>query len=239
LKLREGYHRSVYNNIIINNTFHPHVWLKNSGDVFKNNIVSSAYAPILMENWGKEINYNFFLTKEGLLETQKLKTDANSLAGDAQFVDEKIGNYHIKKSSEALKTGFKDFDMNFGVTAIRLKKLAASPKINPLNNGDKISKSSEGEWLGATFKNIENLGERSAAGLPNNDGALLIQLTKGSVAEKNGLKKGDVVISLDQNEVKSVGGLLKIYSEIRWKGHVVITIFRNQAEQKLEISLKD
>jgi hypothetical protein len=239
LKLREGYHRSVYNNIIINNTFHPHVWLKNSGDVFKNNIVSSAYAPILMENWGKEINYNFFLTKEGLLKTQKLKTDANSLAGDAQFVDEKIGNYHIKKSSEALKTGFKDFDMNFGVTANRLKKLAASPKINPLNNGDKISKSSEGEWLGATFKNIENLGERSAAGLPNNDGALLIQLTKGSIAEKNGLKKGDVIISLDQNEVKSVGGLLKIYSEIRWKGHVAITIFRNQAEQKLEISLKD
>jgi C-terminal processing protease CtpA/Prc len=68
---------------------------------------------------------------------------------------------------------------------------------------------------------------------------LLIQLTKGSIAEKNGLKKGDVIISLDQHEVKSIGGLLKIYSEIRWKGHVAITIFRNQAEQKLEISLKD
>jgi len=239
LKLREGYHRNVYNNIIINNTFHPHVWLKNSGDIFKNNIVSSAYAPILMENWGKEINYNFFLSREGLLETQKFKTDANSRAGDAQFENAKTGNYHLKKSSDALKIGFKDFDMNFGVTAIRLKKLAASPKINPLNSTGQVGQSSEGEWLGATFKNIENLGERSAAGLSNNDGALLIRLTKGSLAEKNGLKKGDVIIGLDQNEVKSVAGLLKIHSEIRWKGHAPITIFRNQGEQQLDISLKD
>lgn len=34
LKFREGYNRTATNNIIINNSFHPHVWYKESGDVF-------------------------------------------------------------------------------------------------------------------------------------------------------------------------------------------------------------
>lgn len=239
LKLREGYHRTVYNNIIINNTFHPHVWLKNSGDVFKNNIVTAGYAPIQMDSWGKEINHNFFLSKDALSKTQKLNVDATSITGDVGFIDENTGNYHLKKTSAALKTGFKDFDMNFGVTDSRLKKLAASPSIKPLNNNTNSKNTITADWLGARFKNIESLGERSAAGLPDNNGALLTQLTKGSIAEKNGLKKGDVVIGLDNNEVKSVAGLLKIYSEVRWKGHAEIVVFRNQTEQKIQISLKD
>ncbi|KIA92365.1 peptide-binding protein [Pedobacter kyungheensis] len=239
LKLREGYHRTVFNNIIINNTFHPHVWLKNSDDVFKNNILTAAYAPILMESWGKEIDHNFFLSKEALIKTQKLNVDANSLSGEAGFVEANTGNYHLKKTSAVFKTGFKDFDMNFGVTNPRLKKLTASPAIKPLNDNSDNIKTTIVDWLGARFKNIETLGERSAAGLPDNNGALLTQLTKGSVAEKNNLKKGDVVVQLDNNEVKSVNELIKIYNEIRWKGHSQIIIIRNQKEQRMEVSLKD
>ena len=32
LKLREGFHRRVWNNITVNNSLHPHVWYDNSGD---------------------------------------------------------------------------------------------------------------------------------------------------------------------------------------------------------------
>src|SRR5690606_14540614 len=34
LKLREGYFRVVSNNILLNNTFHPHVWYNRSMDIF-------------------------------------------------------------------------------------------------------------------------------------------------------------------------------------------------------------
>lgn len=34
IKLREGFYRVVENNIIVNNSFHPHVWFKNSGVCF-------------------------------------------------------------------------------------------------------------------------------------------------------------------------------------------------------------
>lgn len=39
IKLREGFFRKVENNIMINNSFHPHVWFNNSGDEFNHNIV--------------------------------------------------------------------------------------------------------------------------------------------------------------------------------------------------------
>ena len=60
IKLREGVNRIVENNIMINNTFHPHVWFKNSNDVFRHNIVSSSYMPIRIPVWGKETDYNIF-----------------------------------------------------------------------------------------------------------------------------------------------------------------------------------
>ena len=239
LKLREGYQRTVYNNIIINNTFHPHVWLKNSRDIFRNNIVSSAYAPILMENWGKEIDHNFFLSQTALINSRKAGNDENSTWGNPGFVNESKGDYRLKDGSKPLLVGFKNFNMYFGVTSPNLKKLAPAPKIDPLVSGKKAAESGTGEWLGAIFKNIETLGERSAAGLHDDNGALLTELRPGSLAEKNGLKKGDVIILLDGNQVLNVTELLKVNREIRWKGKAEVTVIRNQNPQKIALSLKD
>jgi len=46
LKLREGFNRVAENNIMINNSLHPHVWFANSEDVFKYNIVSNTYQDV-------------------------------------------------------------------------------------------------------------------------------------------------------------------------------------------------
>lgn len=238
LKLREGYNRTVTNNIIINNTFHPHVWLKNSNDVFEHNIVSLPYAPILMNNWGKNIDQNFFLTKEALTAAQHLGLDKNSTYGDARFIDEKSGNYHLKPGSQALKTGFKDFDMNFGVTSTVLRKLAQKPTINPLVTSVNQGTQNRIEWLGAHFKNIETQGERSAAGLHDNNGALLTDLSAASLAAKSGLEKGDVVIKANDDSVNSVEELLKIYQKIKWMGKAKLAIVRNQNEQVITVNFK-
>ncbi|MCH5600652.1 right-handed parallel beta-helix repeat-containing protein [Niabella ginsengisoli] len=60
LKFREGFYRKAENNIMVNNSFHPHVWFKNSGDVFRHNIVMKGYAPIGVNDWGNAIDQNFF-----------------------------------------------------------------------------------------------------------------------------------------------------------------------------------
>ncbi len=126
LKLREGYNRIVENNVMLNNTFHPHVWYKNSRDVFKHNIVMADYAPIMVDYWGKEIDSNFFLQESSLRAAQKNGTDTNSIYGNPQFVNAKGGNYNVQPGSKALKAGFKNFPINeFGVISSTLKKKAA------------------------------------------------------------------------------------------------------------------
>ncbi|MGN8070362.1 right-handed parallel beta-helix repeat-containing protein [Mucilaginibacter sp. 22184] len=236
LKLREGYSRTVTNNIIINNTFHPHVWLKNSNDIFEHNIVSLPYAPILMNNWGKNIDHNYFLTKDALAAAQSLGLDKNSNYGDAQFIDAKGGDYHLKPGSPALKSGFKDFDMHFGVTSIVLKKLAQKPAINPLVTSTNQGKQNQVEWLGARFKNIESLGERSAAGLHDDNGALLTDIPPSSLAAKNGLEKGDVVIKINEDSVNSVEELLRIYQKIKWMGKAELIIMHNQVPKTIHVN---
>jgi len=235
LKLREGYHRIVTNNILINNTFHMHVWLKNSGDVFMNNIVATPYAPILMNNWGKKIDSNFFLSGAALEKAQKLNLDKNSLAGDPLFVNADAGNYHVKDGSPVLKTGFKNFDLSFGVTSPSLKKMAGKPLIKSLYTSLNKDKGGHIEWLGASFKNIETLGERSAAGLHNDNGAVLEDLPAHSLAQKNSLKKGDVIIKMGTNPVNSISDLMQIYQTIKWMGATDCIIIRNQSEIKLHV----
>ncbi|MCK5776562.1 MAG: right-handed parallel beta-helix repeat-containing protein, partial [Bacteroidales bacterium] len=52
IKLREGYYRRVENNICINNSIHPHVWLKNNHDIVRGNIFGSQLYPIKINDWG-------------------------------------------------------------------------------------------------------------------------------------------------------------------------------------------
>ena len=123
--------------------------------------------------------------------------------------------------------------MDFGVTLIALKKIAEKPVIKPLLTKLNDIKGMEVDWLGAKFKNIETPGERSAVGLPSNNGALLTQLPSASIAAANKLQKTDVIIKLGDVDINSISDLLKVYQNIKWMGQSECTIIRNQATQKL------
>ncbi|MBN2601260.1 MAG: right-handed parallel beta-helix repeat-containing protein, partial [Candidatus Marinimicrobia bacterium] len=138
LKLREGYDRVVTNNIIINNSLHPHVWYPHSKDVFMHNIVCSFYKPILMdraiaegETWGQKIDSNFFFSSAASKAKYEIYgCDANSLDGDPQFIDAANGDFRVETKSPAFSIGFKNFPMDeFGVISPWLKKLAKQPEI--------------------------------------------------------------------------------------------------------------
>lgn len=238
LKLREGYHRKVYNNIIINNTFHPHVWFRNSDDVFAHNIVTQPYAPIRMPYWGKQVDSNFFLFPAALQKAHQLGLDKNSLSGDVLFINASIGNYSLKPQSQATKIGFKSFEMNFGVTAAHLKKLAAKPNIRPIQDLVAEKESIKLNWLGATFKNIETLGELSAAGLHDKDGVLLIELLPSSLAIKNKLQKGDVLVAIANEKVKSIKDLAMLSQKYKQAQNLEITLVRDQRKKVLMIVQK-
>ncbi|HEX8916607.1 MAG TPA: right-handed parallel beta-helix repeat-containing protein, partial [Humisphaera sp.] len=137
LKLREGFFRVVENNVIVGNSFHPHVWYGNSQDVFRRNIVSGPYRPIGMKKpWGAECDLNL-MHKPGQAEAtpaaklaEQSGRDAGSVEADALFVDPAAGDYRVKDGSPALRLGFVNFPMDrFGVRTPRLKAIARTPTL--------------------------------------------------------------------------------------------------------------
>jgi hypothetical protein len=139
LKNREGYNRIVENNIIlgdIDGTYHPHVWYRNSHDIFSNNIVSTAYKPVNMPQgpWGEIIDNNILNTpgKDNPSPATVLQSasgrDEHSIIADISFINPDKGDYRVNKNSPALDLGFKNFSMDqFGVTNPKLKALARTP----------------------------------------------------------------------------------------------------------------
>jgi len=138
IKLREGYYRTVENNIIVGPIpFALHCWYPDSEDVITRNIIvvtgnevyepSNMFTPTDEHRWGKLIDYNLFKTKEpdkfivkdmadNLKEWNEKGYDRHSIRGDPMFIDPDNGDFRVKSDSPALKLGFKNFSMNkFGV----------------------------------------------------------------------------------------------------------------------------
>jgi hypothetical protein len=239
IKLREGFFRTVKNNIIINNTLHPHVWFPRSHDNFINNIVFDAYKPIMVNGWGDTIDHNLFLDSASLSFAQKNGTDMHSKVGDPFFIHPKSGNYQVMANSPALQVGFKNFPMDqFGVTNPRLKKKAKAPPV-PQRLFTQIIYASETpfEWNGALIKKLSGLGARSATGMAEEKGVHVLDVKAGSQAAGYGFRKNDVILQVDEKVVINPKDVITNFSASKWKGAIDVLIFRNQKELMLKVKL--
>lgn len=234
LKLREGFFRRVHHNLMINNTFHPHVWFANSNDEFTQNVVTTDYKPIQVNTWGKRVNFNFFPDQASLDAARKRGTDTNSMVIDLQFVNFAKGDYRLKKSSRPRYATYRDFPIdNFGTRVAAYKKLAAPVPLPTVLLSAAAGKGDLIEWKGAKVKNIEGLGERSATGLPDEKGAYFVEVPQNSEAYKAGLRSNDVVLKLDGQPTPSVKAFFAVYQPIAWRSNLKVIVFRNQREQEV------
>ncbi|SDD31676.1 PDZ domain-containing protein [Niabella drilacis] len=239
IKLREGFYRIVENNIMINNSFHPHVWFKNSGDVFKHNIVMKKYAPIEIRSWGTAVDSNFFPDAGALELAQENGTDHHSIAGKPAFVNPSAGNYTIAAGTAVFRTGFRNFPMIFGVQKRSLRSIAQQPPIPVITDPGSISrKSAIAGFLGGKVKSVEGLGDRSAYGLPDETGVIIVTAPGSSLLAQSGLQEKDVLRSADGKPVKDLKDLLELYSSSNWKGRIPVTVIRNQQPLQLELKTR-
>ncbi|CAG4993234.1 hypothetical protein DYBT9275_01130 [Dyadobacter sp. CECT 9275] len=239
LKLREGFKRIVENNIIINNSFHPHVWFKESEDVFRKNIVLKPYYPIGITTWGKEVDYNFFPSEKAIEAARKNGTDKHSMYGDPLFMDPANGDFRVKPESPALKTGFKNFPMDqFGVMSGDLKNRAAKVPLPITMIESEKEAVTAISWLGSKLRNVQGLGDRSAYGLPDEKGVIIENIPATSILSKSALKVSDVIRTMNNKPVNSITDLIDIYQEINWTGKSAIEVMRNQQLIKTNIDLK-
>jgi hypothetical protein len=244
LKLREGFYRTVENNIMVNNSFHPHVWFENSGDVFVRNIVATSYRPIRMPKvWGKQVDYNLFSDEASLKRSRDLGMDQHSAAGDPMFIDPAKGDYRVKDDSPAIKLGFKNFPMDqFGVLKPELRAEAKmpvlpTPRANPAQEQSRRDGSVH-QWMGMKIRNIVGMGEVSAVGLPGEVGVSVTELPANSPAAKSGLQVGDVILKFNGQQVSDVNDLLRLQRAVPGGQKSTIGVFRNQQITMIALGLK-
>src|SRR5665648_117312 len=237
LKLREGVNRTVENNIIINNSFHPHVWFKNSGDVFVRNIVSTGYLPIWVVSWGKEVDYNCFPDSVSLKTSLDRNTDEHSVCGDPQYLNPGSGDFRVKEGSLALTVGFRNFEMdNFGVVSPNLKAIAKKiplPEVLKLGN---LTEDETLDFMGAKIKTLRTMGERSATGMAGTYGVLVLSVP-GSSRLTGLLQPNDVVLSLNQKKTNTIRDLMEARMTVIGS-RCEMVVFRNQNEMKIWIDFK-
>lgn len=240
IKLREGFYRIVENNIIINNSFHPHVWFKNSGDVFEHNIVTKKYFPIRIADWGEKVDHNLFPDTAALHAAQSRGTDLHSTAGGITFASAEAGNYTLINNVQASAIGFHNIPMDeFGVQKTALKRIAQKVLIPKLIANDlSADKTKTVTFLGGTIKSVDGLGERSVYGLPDETGVIVIATGKNGLLQQSGLKEKDVIRMADGKPVKDIQALLSIYQETTWRGKIPLGIIRNQQPYQLTLQLK-
>jgi hypothetical protein len=249
LKLREGFHRVVENNITVNNSFHPHVWYGHSQDVFRRNIVFGPYRPILMKGpWGKEVDFNLLHTP-GQRSPEPARTlaeasgqDAHSLAADAQFVDPARGDFRVRDGSPAQKLGFVNFPMDrFGVRPPRLRAIARTPVLPALLGGAAGSPAAAKTvtWEGAILRNLAG-EDYSALGIGRDaGGVLVVEAPAGTRAYACGLRPRDVLQAVGDRPVQDADEFLRRIHEALLRGPAKVSLVRDQRRETLELRLPD
>ncbi|CAA6690004.1 MULTISPECIES: right-handed parallel beta-helix repeat-containing protein [unclassified Lentimonas] len=212
LKTREGYKRIVKNNVILGKGYTCNVpYPKPTHDIFESNILwgvgYSASNPTL---WGGSRNRSFMhnSASEGaepwIAGQGKTGDDADSLYGNAQFVNPSSGDFTVVDASPALTTGFRNFPMEgFGVVSDRLKAMAEEPPIVlPSKVGPNIvAQARKLTVLGAEYKALDTEAELTATGMDSLRGVLLVNVPASSPMGRYGFESDDVVLEIDGKKV--------------------------------------
>lgn len=238
LKLREGYYRVVENNILINNTFYRHAWLRDNSTVFTRNIVMLPYErPAGHDTKGALIDYNIFTDSASYKVAREYGTDDHSIVFKVEFVNPAAGDFRVSdKSVNVFRMGFQNFDMDkFGVVSERLKMLAEKPQMPvPVFNADQAD-SQTLLWDGVQLKNLETLGERSATGMDSERGVYVIAVAAYGTHLRDYLTSSDVILGFAGKPVNTLDDFYKALAGADWKKPQQMIIFRNQKENTITI----
>ena len=212
LKLREGYHRRVVNNIIVGNSMHIHVWYPNSDDVITRNIMAGSFSAVGMPDdtrWGACINHNLFTTP-GTLPSKFIANgcDSASICADPLFIDAAHGDYRVHDESPALELGFENFSMDdFGVRSLRLKAIAPSPELPEVVTSVTQNKAKSQEIDGVLWTIVTGEG-MSAYGMPFGATGFSVNWEGECPLPIDGLRRDDLVLKIN-------GIALKDFSTLR------------------------
>uniref|UniRef100_UPI004047E048 PDZ domain-containing protein n=1 Tax=Mariniflexile sp. TaxID=1979402 RepID=UPI004047E048 len=244
LKLREGFRRRAWNNITVNNTFHPHVWYSNSEDEVFSNIFMFIYQGVNVPKpnvTGKRVDSNLLFNAE---LTQMYGWDEHSIVADPKFIDPENGDFRVQEGSPAFEIGFKNFSMNqFGVKKPVLKAIAKTPEIPALGVSEELKKNDRTKkkpkatsWMGAIISGLSGM-EFSAYGVSREDGGVALKkVPQNSQAAKIGLVEGDLILSVNGKKVANEKQFLKLLESMD-SSPMTLKVVREQREILIKTTL--
>lgn len=241
IKLREGFKRTVRNNVVINNSMHEHVWYTNSRDTIEGNLFMTAHAPIrLPENIQASINYNYYTDAYALENARSMGWDFDGETVQIQFRDPDNGDYYITQGlpETSDERYFKNFSLDdLGVRVPRLKALADTPPIPELRMPRPGEEQETTEFLDAKFKNIGDIAEQSAYGIADSNGAILMEMSESSPFFKSGFRPGDVMVEMDGVKIHSVKELFAAFQLMKFNDRIKTYIIREQQRKEILLNL--
>ena len=233
LKFREGFLRTARRNRMINNTFHPHVWFENSGDVFEDNLVMRPYLPIGMPSrWGERVDGNVLAVLDGAprpaAELQQLSgQDEHSVARPVPTDGE------LRPLDEALCARF-GAPAIYGVTSQRLRALA---KECPVDAPCPMPTCAEGKrWRleELELKSIDTDGEMSAFAAPGHHGVLVLSIAPHSRWYADGLRANTAILTLNGRLLDGAEHLIALCGALKPGDEMVLGV-RTMFNDALEI----
>jgi hypothetical protein len=237
IKLREGFGRKVYNNIMVNRGADLHVWYDECSDDLQHNITvsSSAYnlASLTVDNMAAKlatINSNLFYNAGksvtiGFTGWTGLGLDVNSVTANPLFINPDLLDYSVATNSPAIARGFVNFPMDqFGKPG--------SPEPDAIDFTTEADALADPEPLmGAKVCRIYDISIQSATGAPDTNGVYFSSVPAGSYAAAQGFQAGDVIRSINGTPITTKQSFWLLYQVIKPGTTVSITRLRNQIEE--------
>jgi S1-C subfamily serine protease len=124
---------------------------------------------------------------------------------------------------------------SFGVISPRLKSLAKKVVIPSVLASQEANSDEIVDFMGAKVKDLTTLGERSATGMSDTRGVLVLEVAAGSGALKF-LQANDVILSFNFKKINTLSDLL--HARMAATGaNTEVLVFRNQKELKVRVDL--
>ena len=108
----------------------------------------------------------------------------------------------------------------------------AKPVIDQLKEFGKTHRG----WLGVKIQQVSEEAAESI-GLAKEKGALVLEVSKGSPADKAGIQAGDVIIAFDGKDISEMRFLPRMVAETKIGKSVPITYWRNNAAKTVQIAV--
>ena len=242
VKLREGFHREVYNNIFVNGTIHLHCTYENSCDRIRGNIVigGAPYALAATDEGrfrcsGNRIDGNWFYGG-GLAVSLPtfwfgVGYDRNSVIGEADpaFRDPSVNDYTVENRVVASRIGF----VNFSMTQFGKPGCA---DVCPVCKNSRVDGREDGLqreiWLGATVSALDD-AIMSATAAGSLKGVYLENVPRGSLAAACGLQTGDVIRWVGDVELVEKDEFLSLYEALQEGDTVRLRVLRSSRVTEL------